>query len=430
MTDFDRHFLFSTWEGAGLVTAELAVASHLIERGHRVTVLADPPIAEDARAIGAAFRPWELAPARATRDPGDDLVADWETRSPFELMRRMREQFVVGPAHLHAADVATAIDELAPDAVVSDTLLLGAHVAAEARRIPSAAVIPNIYMFPAAGSPPFGTGWLPPSTVAARWRHSLVDRLTSSLWDKGLPRLNSLRRDHGLVPLQSLWAQLDQLDRVLVLTATHFDFPGALASNVRYVGPQLDDPAWSEVAWHRPPRDKPLVLAALSSGFQDQRATLERILAALETLDVRAVVTTGRAVDPRGLSSSEQVEVVPWAPHTKVMEEAAAVVTHGGHGTVLKALAAGIPVVCLPMGRDQPDNAARLSHLGAGVRLPVRARPDKIAAAVEQVIEEPRYRLASQTVAACLARYRTRPSQAVHELESLVGRPTGREGVI
>lgn len=60
---------------------------------------------------------------------------------------------------------------------------------------------------------------------------------------------------------------------------------------------------------------------------------------------------------------------------------------------MLKALAAGIPVVCLPMGRDQPDNAARLSRLDAGVRLPVRARPDKIAAAVEKVINEPRYRL-------------------------------------
>ena len=63
------------------------------------------------------------------------------------------------------------------------------------------------------------------------------------------------------------------------------------------------------------------------------------------------------------------------APHSEVLRHASAVVTHAGHGTVLKALAAGVPVVAIPLGRDQLDNAARVAHHGAGLRLKPKARP-------------------------------------------------------
>ena len=156
------HYLFALWDGAGLVSAELTVARRLVARGHRVTVIGDPPIAADAAAVGAAFRPWRAAPARAGRAPGDDPVADWEVRSPAGLMRRIRDHLVIGPAPAYAEDTAGAIAELRPDAVVADFLLLGAHVAAEAAGLPRAALVGNIYPIPRPGAPPFGTGWPAP----------------------------------------------------------------------------------------------------------------------------------------------------------------------------------------------------------------------------------------------------------------------------
>src|SRR5262249_2059565 len=138
-----------------------------------------------------------------------------------------------------------------------------------------------------------------------------------------------------------------------------------------YAGPELDDPAWT-APWRSPwnPSDRrPLVLVGFSSTFQNQVGPLGRVIEALRELDVRAVVTTGPAIDAAGLPAADNVHVCASAPHGELLKEAAAVVTHAGHGTVIRALAAGVPLVCLPMGRDQNDNAARVVFHGAGVRV-------------------------------------------------------------
>ena len=109
------------------------------------------------------------------------------------------------------------------------------------------------------------------------------------------------------------------------------------------------------------------------------------------------------------------------APHSDVLRHASAVVTHAGHGTVIKALAAGVPLVCLPLGRDQLDNAARVQHHGAGLRLKPKARPEAIARAVRRVIEEPGFRAAAERLAAAIEA-ETAEDRAVLELEALAER--------
>jgi UDP:flavonoid glycosyltransferase YjiC (YdhE family) len=71
-------------------------------------------------------------------------------------------------------------------------------------------------------------------------------------------------------------------------------------------------------------------------------------------------------------------------------------------GTVTRALAAGVPLVCMPMGRDQPDVAARVVYAGAGLRLRPSAKPDAIRAAVEQVIREASFRTAAARLGASI----------------------------
>jgi UDP:flavonoid glycosyltransferase YjiC (YdhE family) len=94
------------------------------------------------------------------------------------------------------------------------------------------------------------------------------------------------------------------------------------------------------------------------------------------------------------------------------------VVTHAGHGTVIKALAAGVPVVALPLGRDQLDNAARVAHHGAGVRLKPKASAASIAAAVKRVIDEPSFAANAERLAAAIAA-ETAEDRVVEELETL-----------
>ena len=106
-------------------------------------------------------------------------------------------------------------------------------------------------------------------------------------------------------------------------------------------------------------------------------------------LPVRAVLTAGRAVDPEEIQAGPTVQVTGCPLHTQVLHEASVVVTHAGHGTVLKSLAAGVPLVCIPMGRDQKDNTVRVLRLGAGVRLNKEQRPPRLQQPSQKYLNGP-----------------------------------------
>ena len=91
------------------------------------------------------------------------------------------------------------------------------------------------------------------------------------------------------------------------------------------------------------------------------------MIQALSTLDIRAVLTVGPALDSEALPGT-WITVCRSAPHSRLLPEAAMMITHGGHGTVIRSLAAGL-LICMPFGRDQNDNAARVVARGAGLRV-------------------------------------------------------------
>ncbi|OGQ22183.1 MAG: hypothetical protein A2138_08115 [Deltaproteobacteria bacterium RBG_16_71_12] len=188
---------------------------------------------------------------------------------------------------------------------------------------------------------------------------------------------------------------------------------------------QLDDPSWA-TAWQPPfsaDDARPLALVALSSTFQDQLAALARIRDALTSLPLRAILTLGPGLADRTLDSTKNVAVMRAAPHARILREAAVCISHCGHGTTLKALSAGVPLVCMPFGRDQGDNAARVVFHGAGVRLDRDATIDEIARAVTTVLGDARYRAAALRMADRLAA-EAREDVCVRELEALVLTPS------
>jgi MGT family glycosyltransferase len=388
-------FLFTLWDGGGSLPPELTVVRQLVTTRHTVTVLGDPVTEPEVRAVGVTdFRPWVDAPHHDTRRAEDDYIRDWELRNPTRVLANLMDTLMVKPAPLFAAETLAAIDDVRPDAVASSFPLLGALMAAETRRVPCAALVPNVVSLPAVGMPPFGTGFLPPTGCLGRARDRFLNALVDRMWNKGLQELNRVRASLGLGPLDRLLAQYEQPERVLALTGAAFDFPATLPPNVRYVGPQLDDPEWAE-PWTPPDDDRPFVLVAMSTTFMDHLDQLQRAVTALGDLPVQGLVTTGPAIDPDQIDAPDAVTVVRSAPHRQVLAHADVLVTHGGHGTVMKGLIAGVPIVCMPTGRDQPDNAARLIHRGAGVKISKKASPAKIAATVQQVLGDPSFRTAA-----------------------------------
>ncbi|MGY1709886.1 glycosyltransferase [Geodermatophilus sp. SYSU D00758] len=408
--------LVALWDGGGTVPPEMGVVRRLVARGHEVRVLSDPVLVPQVAATGAASRPWRRAPAR--RYPGDpDLVDDAGCRTPLQVLTRILDGVVAGPAAAFAADVCEASAEHPADVVVSDGALLGVLAAAESLGVPSVALCPNVYLRPAPELPPFGSGLPPARGPLGRGRDRLLARQATRLWDRGLPALNTARAGLGLPPLAGLWDQWDAAARVLVLTSAAFDLPARLPGNVRYTGPLLDDPGWAPRI-DPPAGGGPLVVVGFST--TRQRGTvdvLRRVVAALDRSPVRAVVTTGPHVDPAAVPGGDRVAVVRAAAHGPLLARADAVVTHAGHGTLLKALAAGLPTLCLPLGRDQRDNAVRAVRLGGALRLRPTASPDRIAAAVHRLLTDPRLRADARRAGARLSADAARP-ELVEQIEA------------
>jgi MGT family glycosyltransferase len=391
-------YLFALVDGGGNVPPELHAARRLIERRHSVTVIADDSTASEVASTGAVFVRWGRAPNRPNRRPEHDPARDWECTYPWQLVDRLIETLLIGPAARYADDVADAIADRRPDAVICSMFCLGGMVAAEAAGIPFVVLFPNIYPLPARDLPPFGLGLRPARGRLGRSRDRALNGLIEWLWDrKGLAGLNALRAKRGLAPLAHMFAQVRRARGQLVMTSSALDFQATLPSGTRYVGPVLDDPQWAaDTPWAPSAGADPLVLVAMSSTFQDQIGSLQRVIDAMATLPVRALVTAGPALDVASLRPTANVTVVASAPHGQVLRHTAVVITHGGHGTVVKALAAGVPMVLLPHGRDQADTAVRVSTRGAGVTLNRSARPERIAAAVRLILQNASYQQAAR----------------------------------
>jgi UDP:flavonoid glycosyltransferase YjiC (YdhE family) len=417
-------YLFALTDGGGSVPPELGVARRLTARGHRVEVLAEDSMADAVTATGAVFHRWRHGLNRPDHRPEHAPYREWELRNPSALVRAMISNLITGPAAGYARDVIDGIRADRPDLVVVSFFAFGAMVAAEAEGVPFDVLLPNIYPLPAAGMPPFGMGLRPARGRLGRLRDTVLGAMSQRMWDRAtLPGLNAVRAAHGLAPLRRHQDQVHQARRQLVMTSAGFDFPAGVPASVRYVGPVLDDPVWAGASWSPPPGDAPLVLVSMSSTFQNQAASLQRVIDALATLPVRGLVTTGPVLDPGTLTARPNVVVQRSAPHRDVLRHAALVVTHGGHGTLVKAFAAGVPVVVLPHGRDQGDNAARVTFHGAGVTVSRSASPAKVAGAVQRVLGDPAYRKAADRLGAAL-RHDAGSGRLLAELETL-GAGTG-----
>lgn len=195
-------------------------------------------------------------------------------------------------------------------------------------------------------------------------------------------------------------------------------------TNLRYVGPvfEEDDTA---TAWDPPwPLDHsdPLVVVGLGSSYMHHEAAVERAGEALDGLPVRAVITTGFGLDPDEIRVPPEVLVRRYIPHVALMPHASLVVTHGGMGTVLAATAYGVPMLCMPLGRDQPEIAARVEALGAGRTIHLEAPVEEIRSAISDALESDELRAGARRMAEVIAGYE-KGARAIEELEGLL--PTG-----
>jgi UDP:flavonoid glycosyltransferase YjiC (YdhE family) len=291
-----------------------------------------------------------------------------------------------------ASAVLVLCHEWQPDIVVCDEVDFGVVVAAERLGLPYASVQST------------GSGSVMPTGVAAE-------------------QANQLRAEHGLPPDPGL----EMLRRYLVLVP----FPPSLrdpgcplpptAHQLRHVSSDLplDERAFP---WLAALSDIETVYVTLGTIFNQESGDLfERIVEGVRDLPVNLVATVGRALDPEVLGPQPpNVHVERYIPQGQLLPNCRLVVSHGGSGSVIGALAHGLPMVVIPIGADQPRNAQRCNDLRvARVLHALEATPERVRAAASDVLADPTYRLNAEQIRDEIAAL-PGPDHAVRLLERLV----------
>lgn len=312
-----------TWQAGGGAQMALGLVRLLAERGHGVRVIGPADLAPRIEAAGGVPVGFP-----------SELEFDPSRGRRMEEQRDLLNGLFFGPALPAALDRALA--ERPADVVVTDFLLQSAAAAAEAAPAADALLIHTIWGFHGDGATP------------------------------GL----AARADVALVAVPS------ELD----------DWPNP-PETVVHVGRLVeheDDGSW-ESPWPAGD-DRPLVVVSLGTTYMEQEEALHRAVEALAALDVRGLVLTGHELGPDEVAATDGVAVRAYVPHAAVLPEASLVVTHAGTGTLLASFAAGVPVLCLPLGRDQPANARRVRALGLGAVLQPDAQASELRTEIEDLL--------------------------------------------
>jgi MGT family glycosyltransferase len=392
--------LIVTWLGGGATQPAIGLGRELSARGHRVRVLAP---ARFAGRIAAAGCEHAAHPAAAEFDAGHGRAM--EDQSPFVAAT------FFGP--WLAGALAEQATVFRPDVVVVDYLLRSAVCEAEAQRIPLVLLLHTAYRFHASatGDPDAPWGW--------RWQYRLVNERRAA---SGLPPLPA-----GPEPMSVALAR--RADRTLVTVPAAFDGWPDPPPNVVHVGPITEEAA--AAPWVPPWPDgdgRPLVVVTLGTTYMHQEGALRRVLAALDGLGTRVLVLTGPELDPSEVPGGPGVRVESYVPHAAVLPHAAVVISHGGMGSLLEAFRAGVPSVCVPLGRDQAENAAAAAEWGAAIALPGDATSGRLRAAFTEALASPALRGGARRMAGALAACGG-ASAAADEVEQVARRAALRQPV-
>ncbi|HEY5941514.1 MAG TPA: nucleotide disphospho-sugar-binding domain-containing protein [Solirubrobacterales bacterium] len=294
----------------------------------------------------------------------------------------------------HAAEAARALqpllEDFRPHVVVSDILTLAPTLAAERAGVPLATLIPHIYPVVEPGLPFFAIGLRPPRTGLGRriWR-SGHDRALRVGLEQGRRDLNIQRARLDLPPIDRFHGGISP-DLALVATYPQLEYPRSWPTGVEITGPMGFEVPHPEI--ELPPGDDPLVLVAPSTAHDSENHLVRTALAALAKEPVRVVATTNRVAPQHPIEVPANAVLVEWLSYSQLMPAASLVISHGGHGTVARALGAGTPVLVCPIIGDMSETAMRVDWAGAGLSLPWRlCKPGPLRWAARQLLHEPSF---------------------------------------
>jgi UDP:flavonoid glycosyltransferase YjiC (YdhE family) len=358
-------FLWLNWSGGGNLPPSLGIARVLEERGHTVTFAGRPEMV--ARVRQAGLRAIELTRAyeQAERYP-----KDW----PLWRMAC----YLSSPAV--EEQVGDVISAESPDLLLVDQMFTAGLARAAKAPQPSIMMCHTLFL-----------------------RH--IDHYRAFC-----ARTNASRQAAGFNPLPEadrLWFERDLIITTSLEALDRRDPKPPEAAKVRHVGPALEverhagsvDLPWSA------DDGTPLVVLSFSTGPEQGNVDkMQRTLDAFADLPAHVVATGGRSIEIGRVTPPPNAIALDAADHDALMRRAAMVVTHGGHGTMMRALKHGLPMLVMPgMAADQAPNAALVEEIGAGRALNQDSSVEAIRAMAAHMLDTPTYAKRSRELSKLIA---------------------------
>lgn len=354
--------LFTFMGGVGHFTPLRPAARAAADAGHLVAFGCAPSLAADVKAAG-----FEVFPM-------GDAKPDMPQRLPLRPLDAAREEqdfrdgFAQQAAQQRAPRTLKLCEQWKPDLLVIEECDFGSMVAAERLGLPYATLL---------------------TLVAGSFiRAGLIEDV-----------LNNLRAEHNLPPDP----KLEMLRRHLVLSPVPPSFRDAafpLPETGRSIRPyRLPRAGGPRPDWVQRLPDAPTVYLTLGTIFNLESGDLfNRALAGLRDLPVNVIVTVGEHITPAEFGPQPpHIRIERFIPQDQILPYVDLVVSHGGSGSVTGTLEHGLPSVLIPMGADQPLNAARCVALGMGKALdPIAATAEDIRTATADVLADSAYRRAAE----------------------------------
>jgi len=394
--------IFLNQPSVGHLNTLLNIASQMKEDGHSVQFLV--PGIRGIRTGIQVFDTGNSIPDRITQKGlACDLIPPhlsliWNAfflpyKSGYEETIHAFNMFYQGIEH-NTRYILKFIQEYCPDVLVTDFAFPAASLAAEVAKIPYVVIYHSGLPFRGSGIPPFGSG-LPIGDDYSNPSNEYVGRENQFI--EHLDRLvNNARRVFGLQP-----AEPDILRRPyspwlnLVVSVTAMEAPrNNLTDNTFFIGPCFDKRSGEEqFPFDQLRSDKFKIYISLGTVFNNKPEVFAKIMRALDVPDYQVIVSAGGAYKKLQKSAiPKNATIYRSVPQTGLLNKIDLFISHGGNNSINEALASGKPIIVMPVGGEQADNASRIVYLGVGKRIDITRFSEKqLLGIVEEIRQTPTF---------------------------------------
>ena len=410
-------FLLASHPATGHLNPLLSIARRLCDNGHEAIFSTYGPKAVQKRIVDHGFA------CRTVRPAVTGFCLFFLSRLSGWTETAFAARVMLSSSAHYASQYKPLLEELQPDAVVSEFAFYGPCLAAESRKTPCAIVYHAGLSLAGPGIPPYGSGlpigtpqteWPSGLLRASEWLEQSVDASIQGARERlGLPpghEKHYLRRCPARWLNLTLTTEASEAPRFEPPPTTFFVGPcttgrqsDELAFEENADGSLASQPVWPPLAQLSP--DLPAVYVSLGTVFNNKPKVFRKIIDAFDRRH-QVIVSAGGAFDAlKAQALPNNILLFQRVPQIEVLGHVDVVVSHGGNNTVNETLTAGKPLLVLPVGGEQGDNASRVTHLGVGLRADINQfDPAEVRSKIDRLLHESHFGERARDIAEIISR--------------------------